>query len=147
MRPEAPRPLVSKGHFRLSKSKGLLWVQTEPFTSILKVDKDEISQSIEGGVPTIITKEEQLMVFSFSNLFMSVFKGNTKAIEHYFTLTFSGNVQGWMIRLKPESSPLNKAIDAIEMTGSTHIKTITIYESGGNYMNIELSDIQTKSSR
>ena len=101
-------PLLSNGHFALSKKQGLKWEQVKPFKSKLIVTSSKIEQQIQSSPATIITKEEQPVVFSFTNIFLSVFKGNTKAIKNYFTISFAGDTAEWKIVLKPIGAPLIK---------------------------------------
>ena len=76
-------PLISTGHFFLSKKKGLQWHQTAPFKSRLIVTTSKIEQQLENQPSNIITKEQQPIIFSFTNIFLSVFKGETATIQEY----------------------------------------------------------------
>jgi hypothetical protein len=131
-------PLVSSGHFVLSKTKGLKWYQTTPFKSTLIVTASKIEQQLESSPPVVITKEQQPVVFSFTNIFLSVFNGDTKTVSEYFDITFTGNTSRWNIILKPNSAPLNKAIASIEMSGGKYINYIAINETKNNQTIIRL---------
>lgn len=135
-------PLVSNGHFALSKNKGLEWYQEKPFHSRLIVTATQIEQQLEHSPPTIITKEQQPIVFSFSNLFLSVFNGDTKNITSYFNIYFAGNIDQWTISLEPSATPLNKAITSIEMSGAKYINSITINQAQNNQMIIKFSNVK-----
>ncbi len=135
-------PLVSTGHFVLSKKHGLQWKQTTPFKSTLIVTATEIKQQIGDSPPNIITKAQQPIVFSFTNVFLSVFNGNAQAIKDYFKIYFIGNTSAWKIALKPIGSPLNKAIVSIEMSGGKYINFITVNEAKNNQMLIHLFNIK-----
>ena len=135
-------PLISTGNFVLSKKHGLKWYQTTPFKSTLIVTPTKIEQKIGDNPATIITKDQQPIVFSFTNIFLSVFKGNTKAMQDYFKIDFTGNIKAWKITLTPIASPLNKAIVSIEMSGGKYINSITINEAQNNQMIIKLFNIK-----
>lgn len=134
-------PLISKGHFVLSKSQGLQWVQTTPFQSTLIVTANKIEQRIENTPPTIMTREEQPIVFSFTSIFLSIFNGDSKSIQSYFKIYFSGNINKWDIELKPIDPLLQKAITSIEMSGGKYIHAITINETKQNLMTMRFSNI------
>ncbi|WP_440993452.1 outer membrane lipoprotein carrier protein LolA [Cysteiniphilum litorale] len=137
------KPLKSSGRFELSKTQGLKWLQEEPFQSTLIVTEDSIKQSIEGKTAVVITKKEQPIVFSFTTVFLSIFKGNTDALKQYFKIYFMQNGDTWHIALKPLGAPLDKAIQSIEMTGTKYASRIFVNESQGNQMLIEFSDVKT----
>jgi outer membrane lipoprotein-sorting protein len=135
-------PLESNGDFSISQKSGLHWDQALPFESKLTVTDDKIVQVIQNSPPTIITKEKQPIVFSFTKIFLSVFKGNTPALESYFNIYFSGNTEHWEIALKPKGSPLDKAIASIELEGAKYVHTVTIKETRGNTLDIEFLNVK-----
>ncbi len=135
-------PLMSEGNFVLSKNNGLQWHQTKPFHSDLIVTPSKIEQKIENTPPTIITKKQQPIVFSFTNIFLSIFNGNAKAIKNYFKIYFIGNTYAWKIALKPLGSPLNKAILSIEMSGGKYVYSITINEVKQNQMILNFFNVK-----
>ena len=135
-------PLVSSGRFVLSKAQGLKWQQTSPFKSNLIVTGEKIEQQLENSPKLVITKEQQPVVFSFTNIFLSVFNGDTKAISEYFTITFTGNTAHWNIILKPIAAPMNKAIESIAMSGGKYINCITINEVKNNQIIIQLFNVK-----
>ncbi|WP_119343664.1 LolA family protein [Facilibium subflavum] len=137
------RPLKSSGTFELDKSKELTWSQEKPFKSTLVVTDNEIRQSIEDNPPMIITAKEQPIVFAFTRVFLSIFKGNTAAIEQYFNIYFQGDAKHWIVGFKPKSSPLNKAITSIVMEGGVYASKITVNEAKGNQMIIEFSNVSS----
>lgn len=135
-------PLISTGHFSLSKSKGLEWQQKTPFKSDLIVTADQIKQQIENNPPTIITREQQPIIFSFTNIFLSVFNGDTKSINEYFNVYFNGTISNWEITLTPKSAPLDKAITSIKISGGKYINSLIINETKNNQIIIQLFNIK-----
>ena len=140
------KPLVSSGLFELSKKEGLKWLQQKPFQSTLIVTEDKIEQSIEGKPAIIITKKEQPIVFSFTQVFLSIFNGNTAALKQYFKIYFVQNNNTWHIGLKPLGSPLNKAIESVEITGSEYASRILVVEKQSNQMMIQFHHVKSNLS-
>ena len=136
------KPLKSNGRFELSKAHGLKWLQQKPFQSTLIVTNDSIEQSIEGKTAVVITKKEQPIVFSFTTIFLSIFKGNVDALKQYFKIYFMKDGEIWYIALSPLGAPLDKAIQSIEMTGTKYASRIIVKETQGNQMLIEFSDVK-----
>jgi outer membrane lipoprotein-sorting protein len=136
-------PLVSNGYFSLSKKTGLSWVQETPFSSKLTLTENKLLQQIGDTSPTIITRQEQPIVFTFTRIFLSIFDGNSQLLETWFDIYFIGGTQAWTIGLIPKASPLNKAIAHIVLTGSKYVRSVTVQDTKGNRTVIEFSDITT----
>ncbi len=136
-------PLKSTGEFSIT-TDGLVWDQTDPFKSTMKASKDRLEQSIMDNPPTVITREQQPMVFTFTQVFMSVFQGDTSSVESYFNIEFSGDVNSWKITLSPKSSPLDKAIKTIELEGAKTIEHIKVTDAQENVIDIKLMNVKVK---
>ncbi len=135
-------PLKSAGNFVLSKTTGLTWNQTKPFTSKLQLTASKLIEQIGNHPPTVLTKEQQPIVFFFTKTFLSAFQGDTKELKPYFTIYFSGDPNSWVIGLKAKTAPLNKAIKSIELIGGKHINTAIIHEATGDQLTIHFSDVK-----
>jgi len=129
-------PLMSEGQFSLSTTSGLLWQQTKPFPSTLRMTQEKIIQQLGNTPETVLTKTQQPVVFAFANLFISIAKGDTKTLTTYFHITFQGNPAQWQIQLTPTTSPMNKAIARIDMTGSRYVQTVSVRQVNGNQTDI-----------
>ena len=138
------KPLKSSGTFAISSDDGLLWKQTKPFDSTMKATKDRLENSIMDNPPTVVTKEQQPMIFTFTQVFMSVFQGNTKDVQNYFDIDFTGDINSWSIELTPKSSPLNKAIKNITLKGAKTIEQINVADAQDNVIDIKLTNITVK---
>jgi outer membrane lipoprotein-sorting protein len=139
--PLLSKPLISSGHFTLSKTKGLGWIQTTPFALTLKVTADKIKQQILKNPPTILTQKQQPIVFAFTHIFLSVFNGDITGVQHYFNIAFEGSPTAWTLQLHPKTFPLNKAISDITLTGARHVKTLRIEDTQHNITDITLSHV------
>jgi len=97
------QPLSSQGQFVLDKSHGLLWQQQNPFPVNLVLTQDKLRQSFAGQAPQVITAEQNPMAFYFSRIFLSVFHGDTSALQREFELTLHITLRG------------NQEIDQLEL--------------------------------
>lgn len=137
-------PLVSSGTFKLSPDSGLYWNQDKPFKSVLKVTKDRLEQTVMDNPPTVITRDQQPVVFSFTQVFMSILQGNTNSIEQYFNASFKGNTKNWEITLTPKANLIGKAIKSIYLKGSNTITFVKVIDTEGNIVDIKFSDVVVK---
>ncbi|XSZ47316.1 LolA-related protein [Francisella noatunensis] len=95
--------LKSSGTFKLTNDGSLLWQQQSPIKTTMQMSKNKLTQTIMDNSPTVLTREDQPVVFTFTSVFMSVFKGDTKTISEFFNINFDGNTQNWTITLTPKS--------------------------------------------
>jgi hypothetical protein len=136
------QPLVSRGHFVLSKANGLQWMQETPFKSNLLVSKTRIEQTAGDEPPTILTKKQQPIVFAFTNIFLSLFNGDLEQVKHYFSIDFSGDMKAWKIVLVPAGFPLDKAITSITLRGGKTVNTIIVDDVKGNVTKTSLFNVK-----
>lgn len=134
-------PLVSQGKFVLSRDQGLWWQQTHPFPTSLVLTKNTLSQQIGSEPAQILKVSDNPMVFYFSHVFLSLFKGDTSALTEQFTLSFSSQTdQHWVLSLTPKSSPLDKVFSSIEIAGQQDINKVALMEIRGDSTVIEFSN-------
>ncbi|MCF6765868.1 outer membrane lipoprotein carrier protein LolA [Thiotrichales bacterium 19S3-7] len=137
-------PLISSGNFELSKENGLKWYQMKPFKSSLIVTDTRISQTIGNNPATVIDKKDQPIVFAFTHIFLSLFQGDIELVKAYFKIDFSGSDNQWQVKLIPISSPLDKAIESILVSGGTYVSFIEVNQPHGDQMSIYFSNIKEK---
>ena len=140
-------PLKSSGTFGLSDDGSLIWTQTKPFKSVMTISHDKLSQTIMDNPPTIMTKESQPVVFTFTQLFMSILKGDTKSVQQYFNVDFTGDAQSWSIVFTPKTAPINKAIKSLIFKGGKNIDSIKVVDTQSNVISIIFSNIIDKSDK
>lgn len=126
------KPLMSSGHFLLSKQKGLLWQQTKPFAVSLTLTQDKLRQQFAQQAPELMSAKNNPMVFYFSHLFLSLFKGDTQALTQEFDLKITGNTNNWQLALTPKKAPLNLVFSSIQLTGGDYINTLKLTENRGD---------------
>lgn len=135
-------PLISNGSFLLSHQQGLIWSQNNPFPVSLVLAKDKLRQQFSGQPAEIIEASDNPMVFYFSHLFLSLFKGDLASLENQFSMSLTGDLENsWSLHLKPKGSPLDKVFNTIDIKGRKQITNLTLIELNGDSSTIEFSDI------
>ena len=130
-------PLISKGEFLIAKEQGLIWDQKEPFPVLLILTQDKLIQSFPGAAPEVMSAQQNPMAFYFSSIFLSLFQGDSEALEKEFNLTFSANNPQWQLILTPKNAPLNKVFEKIEIQGDAYIERISLIEIRKDKTDIE----------
>jgi outer membrane lipoprotein-sorting protein len=124
-------PLSTLGTFFLEHDKGLLWQQNTPFPIYLTLTKNKLRQSINGE-SQVMNDSENPMAFYFTRLFLSLFKGDTKAIQENFTMTLTGSKEGWILLLTPKSAPINSVFETIKIEGGLYLNRVVLREVRGD---------------
>ncbi|MCP5079062.1 MAG: outer membrane lipoprotein carrier protein LolA [Psychromonas sp.] len=137
------QPLLSDGSFLLSHQQGLIWKQQSPFPVLLVLAKEKLSQQFADQAPEVIEAKDNPMVFYFSHLFLSLFKGDITSLQSQFTMTLSGDeITGWVLHLSPIQPPLNKVFKEIEIKGKETIQTLSLIELNEDSSVIEFTNIK-----
>lgn len=137
------QPLISTGSFLLDQNSGLIWQQLKPFSVSLVLVKDKLSQQFAGQEAEVIEAKDNPMVFYFSHLFLSLFKGDMDGLAAQFTMQLDEKKQGWLLLLKPKVAPLDKVFDNISIEGDTFIQTLRLTELSGDVSEITFSEQKT----
>jgi hypothetical protein len=137
------QPLVSEGCFLLSEEHGLRWMQTRPIAVTLVLGSDQLSQQFADQPEQIMKAEDNSMMFHFSRLFLSIFRGETAGLEEQFDIKFSPAEkaeENWSLKLSPKKDPLRAAFKMISLHGSDYINYIRLEETSGDVFEIHFSD-------
>ncbi|MGF1692711.1 outer membrane lipoprotein carrier protein LolA [Photobacterium kagoshimensis] len=137
------QPLVSQGHFLLTQQQGLVWQQTLPFPVNLTLTQDKLSQQFGDQPAQVMSASDNPMVFYFSHVFLSLFKGDTSQLMEQFDLALSEQESGWQLVLVPKSAPLNAVFRDITINGDQHINQLRLNEVRGDNTQIDFSHQRT----
>lgn len=135
------QPLISQGQFLLSHQQGLIWQQQNPFPVLLVLANNKLSQQFADQTPEVIESKDNPMVFYFSHLFLSLFKGDLNALNDQFELTLNSINKRWVLNLQPKSAPLNNIFSTIEIQGIDQIDKLTLIELNGDTTTISFTNI------
>ena len=143
------QPLTSQGQFLLAEKQGLLWQQTTPFPVSLILTKDKLSQQFADQPAQVVSASENPMVFYFSHVFLSLFKGDTSQLTDQFDMVLTDNTKTttkesqWQLVLTPKSAPLNAVFKTITINGQDYINHLTLTEIRGDITDITFSNQRT----
>lgn len=137
------QPLRSQGNFLLEQNQGLLWRQTAPFPVSMALVKDKLSQQFGDQAAEVIIAKDNPMVFYFSHLFLSLFKGDMEGLSAQFEMKLSDKDGHWLLLLTPKSAPLNKIFASISIAGREFIDLLVLQELSGDISEIKFSQQHT----
>lgn len=136
------RPLVSRGTFVMARGRGVQWVTTQPFASILVVTRERLLTlgEGEGGVSQQIDTKQEPGLRAVNEMLMALLAGDVKALSARFKA--EGAVQGehgWHVALTPRDAALAGFIARIELDGDQHVKQVLLREASGDDSHIRFS--------
>ncbi|PMJ92960.1 outer membrane lipoprotein carrier protein LolA [Vibrio sp. 10N.261.55.A7] len=134
------QPLESKGQFVLDKENGLLWQQSAPFPVNLVLTENKLRQTFADQAPQVIKANENPMAFYFSQVFLSVFHGDSDKLKQQFDLEFNSGSSQWTLVLTPKQAPLNAVFQQITLQGNDYIDGLTLTELRGDKTEIQFSN-------
>ena len=139
------KPLHSSGHFVMSEM-GLYWQQEKPVASVMIADSERLMQSVGDGPLQSIDVVKNPVVLTFSQSFLSIFKGDEEELREHFEVSFThgDGESSWQISLTPISYPVSEAIDSIIIDGREYIETLTVTSRTSEITTISFSDLQTE---
>lgn len=131
------QPLRSQGEFLLQQQQGLLWLQKQPFAINLVLTKDKLSQQFAGQPAQVVNAADNPMIFYFSHLFLSLFKGDLEGLIDQFEMQLEDKNGQWSLQLLPKNAPLNKVFKEINIFGDKYINKLQLIELNGDSSVIE----------
>ncbi|WP_295892250.1 outer membrane lipoprotein carrier protein LolA [uncultured Vibrio sp.] len=134
------QPLESEGQFVLDKMHGLLWQQSTPFPVNLVLTENKLRQTFASQAPQVINANENPMAFYFSQIFLSVFHGDSDKLKQQFALEFEANSSHWTLNLTPIHAPLNAVFQTITLQGNSYIDALTLTELRGDKTKIRFTN-------
>lgn len=134
------KKFISSGNFIFSKENGLYWNLKKPFSSTIIFTKKGLIK-IEDGKKEIMAASTKPFFEEFSEIFQSVFSGDTSKIQDSFDLFFMQKNQGWILGLRAKSDVVKSIITEITIKGDKNAREILLKEQYGDYTNIKLKNV------
>jgi outer membrane lipoprotein-sorting protein len=135
------RAIVSNGVFVVWQNRGILWNTKSPFSSKTFLKSDAIIQTTPSGAKTKIKSGDDSQFQAFSVAFGGALRGDIDLILKHFDVYFIEKDKIWFIGLKPKGSPIKDYVSEIVMSGRYSIEKFVVYETNGDHIIYELSNI------
>jgi len=135
------RSLTSSGNFIIAAGSGMVWDTVKPFPSTLTLGKDYLIQSRPSGQKTVLSAQGNETFLCMAEVISAVFSGNSQSLLDNFEIYYSGGGDtAWELGLIPRNTAIGSFAEKIIMKGDAAIRSITIYEQGGDTVRYILSN-------
>jgi hypothetical protein len=137
------KPVTSNGRFCVLADKGVLWRSLQPFSTTVKLTRDQIIQMQGERVTLRLDAEREPAVQMIHNVLFALLAGDLAPLEKLFVIEGDVHEKTWSVTLKAREPGLAKVLERIALEGGLFVKSITISEASGDLTKIVFSAIQT----
>lgn len=151
------KPLVSHGQFAFDAKQGLIWQQTQPFSSSLILKDDELIQVDSSGHRQMIKASESqgagALAETMPTLLKALLSGNISALTEQFSLylvhntpdkSSLDNIHRWQLGLVPKDPLMLKVIPQMVLEGDAQLSSLTLLSGNGDTSRIEFEQISSE---
>jgi hypothetical protein len=136
-------PVTSNGRFCVLADKGVLWRSLQPFSTTMKLTRDQIIQMQGERVTLRVDAAREPAVQMIHNVLFALLAGDLAPLEKLFVIEGNVHEKNWKVTLKAREPGLAKVLERIALDGGVFVKGITISEASGDLTKIVFSGIQT----
>jgi hypothetical protein len=130
------KTLRSSGDFLVARNRGVLWNTRTPFSSQLRLTRNEIIATQDGQVAFRLSASKEPSVRLINSLMFSLLSGEVGELQKQFRLAGSSNAGGWKLQLTPLQPGLAKVMSQISLSGDKYVRSIDILEASGDKTHI-----------
>jgi hypothetical protein len=120
-------PLESEGEMRCLPQKGIVWRIRRPIERTTVITPSGLTIIKDSGALENVTDRANI-----SSALLSLMGGAVEEAEENFTITTSGSVNAWSIRLSPKDTLVAEIVLAIIVRGSTRPDTLEVHHANGD---------------
>ena len=130
--------ITSKGRFYFKKEKSLRWEYTDPYKYLIILQNDKFIVNDEGRVKKIDIQSNSVFR-EINTIILGCVQGTLLNDEKRFSSLCFENNSGYLVKLKPLSSPMKEVLDEIRIffdKSDLTVSRLEMQERSGDYTNI-----------
>lgn len=136
------KKFITNGKFIFVNERGLYWRTIKPVSSVMVFSKNGIAK-IENEKKDVLPLGNNTAFQEFSQIFQSIFAGDTKILSSNFEIFFKKSQNHWILGLKPTNETIKDSLRTITITGDSCAREIIITEYHGDITKIKFSKIDS----
>lgn len=133
--------LLSTGQFEYSRNESISWITQHPIQNTLTMTPTSIINQQEGQALVELNTETNPAVAVLSDILFSVLTAEWERLSTYFELQGSFEGQQWQAALQPTDRSVAQFISHVELTGDHLLRTIILFEKGGDRTTIYFENL------
>jgi hypothetical protein len=135
------RSIVSSGEITINKKKGMLIKTIFPAASSMFAGNDVVIMANSRGEKKLEAKGNEAF-FAVSEIFKSIFFGNTSSLKQNYDIFFKKDGSSWLIGIKIKENTSLTFFTNIVLKGNRYIDTMLLYSQNGDVIKYSLSNIR-----
>lgn len=134
--------LRSEGHFVLIGGRGLIWSAEIPFKNTTVITAGGIVQMINGQEAMRLPAARLPVISRFYDVLSGALSGDTRALQHDFTVERSADATRWRLLLSPAraNDPALGQVKTIALSGNTLVDRVDITKAEGDADHLRFPD-------
>ncbi len=140
--------LRSQGVMLISRSRGLLWQQTQPFELSLIMTGDKLIQRITGQEDMVIEAKSNPQMFALISSLKEIVRGSCSSLSDNFeSRLIKGEGEHFELILTPVSKSAAMVFKKLTVSGERFVDSVVIEDTQGDTTRIEFSSIKAGDDR
>jgi hypothetical protein len=133
------KPLLARGQFLVATNLGVIWENTQPFTQVTRLTRNEILQTDGETTLMKISADKEPAVKIINGILFSVFSGDVAALAQTFEYNGEAAPKGWRLHFVPRDKNLARLIRELRLEGGTAITRVEMESAAGDVTRIEFT--------
>lgn len=133
--------LLSTGQFEYSRNESIHWITQHPIQNKLIMTPTSIINQQAGQAVVELNAQTNPAVAVLSDILFSVLTAEWGRLSAYFELQGSFEGKQWQAALQPTDESVAQFISHIELKGDHLLRTIVLYEKGGDRTTINFENL------
>ena len=134
------KPLIARGSFVVSRSRGILWQTDTPFPGLLRLTRGEILQKSGDTVTLKMDAGKEPALRAINNLLFAVLAGDITQLDGIFQLSGEGKSHPWQLLMLPKDSGVAQVLRQVKLQGDSHVEHVDMIDANGDLTRIDFSD-------
>jgi hypothetical protein len=136
------KTLRSEGHFVLIGGRGLIWSAEIPFKNTTVITAGGILQVVNGQEAMRLPASRLPVISRFYDVLSGALSGDTRALQHDFTVERSADATSWRLLLSPArpNDPALGQVKTIALGGRTLVERVDISKTEGDADHLRFLD-------
>ncbi len=130
------RPIISSGNFHFSEGTGLLWKTLTPFATELLINKDGITQSVDGQETLKVSVQRFPALETLHDVLSKSMLGQWDVLEEKFGAKLTPNESGWTLDFKAKT---DAPFEALHLAGQSFLQQLVLVKPKGDRDEISFS--------
>lgn len=142
------KPLRSEGSFALVPGKGLIWRGEKPFSNVVVITPDGITQIANGQIAMRLEASRLPGLSHLYEVLGAAVSGDIKPLQQTFAVAQSAGTAPWRITLTPlhPDNPAMAQLKSLVLSGGRFVESVEVDKGGGDVDRITFQDLQASAA-